>query len=265
MKIGNYCAALWLAASFAPCASPAQEPAAQHYVGMAYASAGDTLLYSEEHWITRNARGEQRVVLYRCPNGNPFARKRLHGGIDDPTPDFDFHDRRDGYREGVTGGDGERQVYVQRDRSAPRQAAPLAVPRNAVVDAGFDAYLRGRWNALGEGKGTHIAFLVPSRLDYLHLKIHPRDGQDGGRAVRKFRLSLDAWYGFAAPSIEVVYSKDDHRLLRFAGVSNIRDDRGRTQQVRIEFPADKQYPPPSSAQIERAATEPLVQRCDTSN
>ena len=262
MRTANFCAALWLAASLAPGARAAQEPAAQHYLGMAYARADGKLLYSEEHWIARDSRGERRIVLYRCPNGKPFARKRLHGGIDDPAPDFAFHDGRDGYREGVTGRDGERQVYVQRDRSAPRQVAPLPMPRNAVIDAGFDAYLRSRWEALGADKDTRIAFLVPSRLEYLHLKIHPHDGQDEGRAVRSFRLDLDAWYGFAAPSIEVTYSRDDHRLLRFEGIGNIRDSQGRTQQVRIEFPADRQYPPPSAQQIESAGTEPLVARCD---
>jgi hypothetical protein len=261
MRIKASCAALWLAACFAPGAGAAPGPAAQHYLGMAYARAGGRLLYSEEHWIVRDSRGERRVVLYRCPNGRPFARKRLHGGIDDPAPDFSFHDRRDGYREGVAGRDGERQVYVQRDRSAPRQLVSLATPRNAVIDAGFDAYLRSRWDALGLGKDTQIAFLVPSRLEYLHLKIRPGDGQDEGRAVRRFQLSLDAWYGFAAPSIEVIYSKDSRRLLRFEGIGNIRDGQGRSQQVRIEFPADRQYPPPSAQQIENAETVPLVPRC----
>lgn len=265
MKAGTLCAALWLAACLAPHARAAGEPAAQHYLGMAYARDGGRLLYSEEHWIARDSGGERRIVLYRCPNGKPFARKRMYGGIGDDAPDFTFHDRRDGYEEGMTGRGGQRQAYVRRNQSAPRQVANLATPRNAVVDAGFDAYLRGRWEALGAGRDTHIAFLVPSSLQYLNLKIQARDGLDDGQPVRRFRLDLDAWYGFAAPSIEVVYSRSDRRLLRFEGIGNIRDGQGRTQQVRIEFPAGKQYPPPSGQQIESAGAEPLVPRCNAQN
>lgn len=257
--------ALLLAAILLPAAYAAPGPAAQHYLGRAYARDSGKLLYSEEHWVVRHRGAERHIVLYRCPNGEPFARKRLDGGIDDAAPDFDFDDARSGYSEGVTGRGDERQVYVRRSPGAPRQTAQLATPRNAVIDAGFDAYLRSHWTALGSGKDADVAFLVPSRLKYLHLAIRAVDATDQDRPVRRFKLSLSAWYGFVLPSIEVTYSLTDRRLLRFKGIGNIRDGQGGTQQVRIEFAADTQYGPPSAQQVERAETEPLVSRCNVEN
>lgn len=255
--------ALLFAAQLLAAAHAAPGPAAQHYAGLAYARGNDKLLYSEEHWIVRNGGAQQHIVLYRCPDGEPFARKRLDGGIGDAAPDFEFEDGRSGYLEGVTGHGGERQVYVRRSRSAPRRSAQLPTPRNAVIDAGFDTYLRKHWKALGSGQDADVAFLVPSRLKYLHLAIRAANAMDQGRPVRRFTLRLNAWYGFALPSIEVTYSREDRRLLRFEGIGNIRDEQGDTEQVRIEFPADRQYGPPSAQQIERALTEPLVSRCDS--
>lgn len=261
MKIGHFCLALFLTTNLMQVSQAATKPVAGHYLGIAYARNSGTVLYSEEHWITRGPREESRLVLYRCPGGQPFARKRVHGPIGGAVPDFDFYDHRDGYREGVSGRGGERRVYVQHGQAGSRQSSPLPARPNAVIDAGFDAYLRSHWDALGEGRDTNIAFLVPSRLAYIDLKIHVRDKTTASPPVRQFHLSLNAWYGFVAPSINVTYSMRDRRLLRFEGVSNIRDNQGDTQQVRIEFPPNKRYPPPSRQQIERAEAEPLVSHC----
>jgi hypothetical protein len=47
-----------------------------------------------------------------------------------------------------------------------------------------------------------------------------------------------------APDIEVTYGSASKRLLRFKGLSNIRDDRGRaTLRALIEFPlTDREVP-----------------------
>lgn len=264
-RIGYFCLALFLFTILVQAAQAAQGPISEHYVGVAYAHTGGKMLYSEEHWIMRDPGSGRRVVLYRCPDGQPFARKQLYGQTDDATPDFDLYDRRDGYREGVEGQRGKRLVYVQRSQVAPRQSAHLPTPQNAVIDAGFDAYLRSHWNVLGKGEDTNIAFLVPSRLAYISLKIRVHDKIIQNAPMREFHLNLNAWYGFAAPSIDVTYSALDRRLLSFEGVSNVRDSHGDTQRVRIEFPPDKRYPPPSPQQIEHAETEPLVSRCNTGN
>ena len=52
-----------------------------------------------------------------------------------------------------------------------------------------------------------------------------------------FRLKLDGLLGLVAPSIDVSYGQASQRLLRFQGLSNLRDDAGKQQLVaRIDFP-----------------------------
>ena len=52
-----------------------QAMAIEHYEGLAYEKKSGKLLYRESHWLQEG----QRLVLYRCPDGKPFARKKVLG------------------------------------------------------------------------------------------------------------------------------------------------------------------------------------------
>ncbi len=43
--------------------------------GNAYAPASGKLMYTESHWLYDDSGNPSRLVLYRCPDGKPFARK----------------------------------------------------------------------------------------------------------------------------------------------------------------------------------------------
>ncbi|GAC1452387.1 MAG: hypothetical protein PVSMB6_04390 [Steroidobacteraceae bacterium] len=233
----------------------------QHYAGAAYDGKGQ-VVYREDHWLYQAQDGPVRLVLYRCPSGEPFARKLVKAVPDTLAPDFDLIDARDGYREGVSTRDGRREVYVQMKGGAPVQSAPLPGQADAVIDAGFDAYVRARWAVLAGGQRLRVAFLVPSRLGYVNLTLGgaSQSSVDGQPATR-LRMSVDAWFGFIAPSIDLTYRTAERRLRRFEGPSNIHDDAGAEQRVRIEFPAALQFAPPGQPEIDAAAASPLVRRC----
>lgn len=232
----------------------AASAANEHYVGYAYDSRDGAERYREEHWVVREGGRQVRLVLYRCPGGEAFARKWVRGAVDDPAPDFALYDQRDGYREGVDTRLGRRTVYVQARAGAPMRSRPLPAVADAVVDAGFDAWLRANW----QPPAAPLHFLVPSRLEWMPLTVQARAAGEGERS---FRLRLDAWYGFAAPALRVTYDSASRRLRRFEGPSNLRDGNGGTQTVRIEFPADAVRPPPAAQDLDAAAATPLVSRC----
>ena len=234
----------------------------QHYQGTAYADRDGRAVYREEHWVYENQGAAARLVLYKCPGGEPFARKWVKYDAGTFNPDFDLLDNRDGYREGVRSRDGRREAYVQEGRQAPLKTAFLPARPGGVIDAGFDAYVRDHWEELGQRQGGNIPFLVPSRLEFFDLKLGgAADSADGGESVRRLHLSMNAWYGFIAPALDLTYSASDRRLLRFQGISNIRDAAGRNQKVRIEFPATGRLAPATRQEIEAAANAPLTGQC----
>ncbi|MGH8230702.1 MAG: hypothetical protein ACRESY_02655 [Steroidobacteraceae bacterium] len=243
---------------------PAAAWAVEFYQGYAYADAGERLVYRESHWLYSRSGVAQRLVIYSCPDGAAFVRKHVDSGPGDTTPDVDLIDGRGGYREGVRSLNGQREVFAQANAQAPMRQAllPTPAPANAVIDAGFDAFVREHWQALSGAGISPVPFLVPSQLHYLNFSARMlRDEHLTDADVRWFRLSLASWYGFALPHIDVAYDRSSHLLRRYSGLSNIRDDNGRNLDVTIRFAASERRDDASPAEIERAEAMPLNGRC----
>ncbi|MBS0571013.1 MAG: hypothetical protein JSS28_10415 [Proteobacteria bacterium] len=228
--------------------------AAETWTGIAYLAGDGAPAYRETHYLT----GDARLVVYACPDGRPFARKTIAVGANPQAPDFSMLDARWGYREGVRGDDGAREVFVQRTPDQAEKSAPLDLPADGVVDAGFDAYVHRHWDALARGDALRFAFLVPSKRTFYAFDLRRVDAESSARELT-LRLALGAWYAFLTPHIDVTYDRHTRRLLRFAGLSNIRDAKLKNLDVRIEFP---QVPVTATAeQVESARRVALATSC----
>ena len=244
------------------CAGPvsAAEQTVQRQEGRAYATVDGRLLYRETHWLQGPASAQSRLVLYRCSDGRPFARKWMTPQGSPQTPDFTLDDGRDGYREGVRGTADARQVSVRASAQAPTFSRAITMPAGAVVDAGFDAAVRSHWAALQAGQSVAFQFLLPSRQRLVPLKLQRTGAVNWqGQPAEQLQMKLDAWFGFAVPAVTLVYATADQRLLQFTGTGNVRDENGRYPQVRVEFPAAPVATP--AAELSAARTQPLVKSC----
>lgn len=243
-----------------PAAAMAAATPAVHTEGEAYGQDG-TLLYRESHWVFAAPDGRTRLVLYRCPDGQPFARKWVRDHGQPASPDFALEDARRGYREGVRRReDGRREVFVQRTAHDAEHSALLDETPAPVIDAGFDAFLRAHWDLDPETR-LSVPFLLPSRLGTLDFKLRRLPDQivDGHR-VRRFRLGLDSLIGFALPHLDVAYDVRNRALWRFRGIANIRDVEGDNLKVRIDF-APPERIDDARAALQDAARHPLTGRC----
>ena len=220
--------------------------------------AGGRLLYRESHYVPRGSMSE-RWVLYCCPDGKPFARKRVLASTTATTPDFMLEDGGDGYREGVRGGGAERVVYAGAG-GGKESARTLSVPADGVIDAGFDAAVRKHWDALQRGEAVSLRFLVPSRKQFFPVRVQRVAGHDPpGASTMRLRMRIATWFGFAVPDVTLVYGLRDGRLRTFSGTGNVRDAKGRNPQVRIAF-----APQPATAtrdEFARIQRLPLDGRC----
>lgn len=237
----------------AACALALPATAMERYVGTAYARGGDAVLYREVHL----GDASRQLIVFQCPDGKAFARKRLQAGTMPTQPDFDFTDARNGYEEGVRGDGARRVAYVHRI-GGQRSEQPLTVPPDAVIDAGFDAFLRAHWDQV-VGRGASAPFLMTGKGKFFPVKV-VASGRDGPE--RRIELKLDAWYGFAAPTIGVSYTEATRHLRRYEGPGTIRDERGKPVDVRIEFlPTDRTDVPDTA--WDQALALPLDGRCPT--
>ena len=223
------------------------------------------LLYIESHFV-RNAgqQSESRVVLYRCANGTEtFARKELSYGEVRQEPEFNFLDGRTGYTEGLRRTAGGPRVFQREATRAPIREAK--VPANVVIvsDAGFDEFVRIHWADLEAGNTVRFPFLIPSRLDFLTFKVKKhREEMVEGATSSVIRLNLSGVIGWFLPYIEVSYRKSDRVLVRYKGLTNIRNAEGDNLVALIEFPQkERRALPAGGAALEVQKAVPLVARC----
>ncbi|HPG94750.1 MAG TPA: hypothetical protein PLR28_09380 [Dokdonella sp.] len=234
----------------------------EHYEGTAFDPAGRAL-YTESHWNRGSADDNTRVILFKCPDGKAFARKHVEDAGEAQAPLFELDDHRSGYREGVRkAANGKREVFVRRSRDQPEQTALIASKPGLVIDAGFDRFIVRHWDELVAGGKQRVEFLLPSRMRTYSFVLNPL-GADSidGVPVQRFRLELDAWFRFVVPSIDVAYASDTKFIREYAGVSNIRDNRGRNLRVRIDFPPASRSSNASAQDLAAAETIRLGGDC----
>jgi hypothetical protein len=258
LRLSRYVRAAGAMFSVAGAVTPAA--AADRFVGEAYASGTTQLLYRELHWRWTSAGVGRQLVLYECADGTLFARKALREVPSAEAPDFDFEDARDGYREGVETAAGRRVHVQESERAAVRQAVLPQLPE-AVIDAGFDPFLRAHWAQLLNGGRLTVPFLVPSRLGFMDFSLARTQEPVSDSGTVHLQLRLAAWYAAVLPSLRLTYDRQGTRLLEFEGPGTIRDARGRNRAVRIVFPDAEVRRDVPRSEVEQASVRPLSPRC----
>lgn len=238
------------------CASAHAE---ERYRGDTFDLADGQLLYREVHFLFEKDGAAQRVVLYECPDGRAFARKQVHSSSDPQIPDFEMIDARWNYREGVRTREQAREAYVVSGGDVPEKTQILDIPADAVIDAGFDEFVRRHWDDLAAGKRIKLSFLVPSRRAFYGFKV---SSVESDPQTMRVRLSLGSWYAFLLPHIDVVYDRATHHLQEYEGLSNVRDANLKNYNVRTRFDYTLSNEP-LAASIEQALAKPLSPDCST--
>lgn len=241
-------------------ALPGPAPAIDRYEGTATPRGGGAVLYRETHWLGDAKDLPARVVLYTCPDGTAFARKRVWDGPTALAPRFDFVDGRDGYREGVRRVDAGLEAFWRERAGDEERRGAVVAAAASVFDAGFDALVRQHWTTLAAGDAVEAEFLLPSRLGFVDVRLRGH-GDDPDPERLQLRMTLDAWYGFVAPRTDVTYRRSDRWLLRFEGIGTIRDADGRHQDVRIDFPPAGRISGVDRQEVDAALARPLAVRC----
>lgn len=247
-----------LSSTQAAAPEPGQGARLLGYSGEARSPDSGALIYVEEHLLREQAgQAVERLVLYRCADGTPFARKQVEYGTQPFAPAFDLVDARLDYREGLRR-EGEAWI-VFGGAGARAQQTPLDEVESIVADAGFEPFVRQHWAQLQAGESVPIDFLVPSRARSYGFRLSKVEALEiEGEAASRMRLALSGVFGLFAPAIDVIYRDSDQWLLRFEGMTNIRESARENVVAHIAFP---QTPLPVEEETwAQASAEPL-QNC----
>jgi hypothetical protein len=220
-------------------------------------------LYREMHFVSAPGTArEVRIVHYQCPNSDAvFARKELDYTLSREMPRFTLTDARLGYVEGLrTLANGRAQVFQVPGRQRGERNALLPARKSIVADAGFDEFLKRHWAELERGQSIKFAFLVPSRLHEVEFKISKHgDAVIEGAPASVIRLNLSGFLGWFLPYIDATYRKSDRALVRYQGLTNLRDAAGDNLTALIDFPSAERREQAIDLAALRAM--PLVRAC----
>ncbi len=245
-----------------PCCAAAMTPADGYvsYSGTASALHSSQFLYGERDLLHyQGGRLTERIQLYTCRDGSAFARK-LVSDQDPLAPNFALSDAANGMQQGIRGEAGARTVYFRASASDAEKSAPVPRIEGLVSDTGFDEFVRRNWTTLMSGSPVILHFLVPSRLQaYGFQAQHLRSTAVGSVPAELFRLRLSGFWGWLLPGIDVSYSAGDHQLLRYEGLSDLRNSAGDNFKADIEFPPQTRQS--SSEQAMRDARQAPLARC----
>ena len=257
MKHPVACAVLLLAPALA-----AAKAEVRFEQGKAWDPGRTRLMYTESHWTTsENNVLKNRTVVYRCADGTPFARKEINYTRSALAPEFSFNDVRFNYQEGLRWQNDRPELWFVRD--SRRQQKLLGNSGTLVADAGFDVFVKNQWPALSAARRQSLQFAVPSRLTSYGFNLQRINSLPFNKEpAQSFKLSIDGWLGFIAPNLEITYSRNTKRLLRFKGLSNILNNQGEKPVIAlIEFPLLDQVVP---AKEQQQAQTILLKSCQLS-
>jgi hypothetical protein len=206
------------------------------YSATAFALDGDEILYVERHVETvREGRLAEREVRYEDPRGQLIAEKLVRYGEAPLAPSFAMTDFRIGLRESAEVDSGQVVLFSgpveesDRGRSVKR-------PQDAVIDAGFDAFVRENFSEIAEGRKLEFDFAVPAVGRFFKFRLVPQ-GRVDYRDEEALAVKMKPANGLlrlVVDPIDLVYGLDG-RLLEFRGLSNVCDEEGDRYKARIVF------------------------------
>lgn len=209
------------------------------YDGTASDLRSGQFYYTEEHeeWQNGNQLSETQIT-YKDEIRNTIVIKKIDYSKSKTHPDFRQEDLRDGYLEGATTVGGVTEMVFRKNRRKSIEIKKIRIPEPVVIDGGFTNFVKLHWKDLENGETISFNFAVPSQLDYFAFKMSKaRETTFNGKRAVIYKMELDHPILRALVSpIVLTYNMSSRRLMKYEGISNINDKKGKSYQVRIVYP-----------------------------
>lgn len=214
------------------------ETRTERYVGSAVDLKTGKLIYTEEHEaVYENDVNVRSVITYRDEKNNVIGKKEISFDGASPIASFRREDFRYGTVESAAPAGAGIKLQNKTDAAAPMREEIVSIPRPLAIDAGLNNLVRNNWDGLKRGEKITFNLGVPSQLDYFEFRLlNVREEGLFGKRTMVVRFESDHWYIrlFVDP-VTVWYDMETKRAVKYEGISNIYDEKGKSYQVRVTF------------------------------
>jgi len=183
-----------------------------YVIGEAREPNSAEVLYFERHYCSLDLL--QCEIEYKDASGEAITRKTLN------------------YR----GSPNNPEVFVEAYRQESEALVAVSGADGVVVDAGFDNFVRSHWQELSSGDVVVFPFQALGFDEPFTMRAAMSESEECSARQLCLSVRLDSWLlNWLANPINLVYSTQSRRLLRFEGTSNIRAENGESMDVIIEY------------------------------
>jgi hypothetical protein len=195
--------------------------------------------YTEEyvqHYIGNNV--NETNILFKDERQKVFVRKRIDFSKNIFRPAYEQEDLRDGYYEGATINGNLTKLMYRKNATAELRTKDLNIPQPAIVDGGFNYFLKANWQQLCAGRTIKFYFAIPSQLDYYKFCVSKIEERHlNNKKIVVFKMEPDKVILRAiVPSTILTYDIATKRLIQYEGLSTINDKNGKSCHVKIFYP-----------------------------
>ncbi len=211
------------------------------YWGIAKDKKGH-IVYKEYHLVELSQDGQvlKAQTQYKDDKDNLIALLSSDFSRSLTAPVYDFKDLRIEELHGVRY-EGEEIVLYKKSKNKNEEIKKLGKEKDenilVVGCQGLHYYLQDNLNQVRNKKNIPLKFLIPGDLDSYHFKMETKEDQAGllNMEIKVSTLFLRLF----APKLIVQYNPETKKLVKYEGLSNIKDARGRLQNVTIEYIYEK--------------------------
>ncbi len=215
------------------------------FYGFAYDLKSSRYLYTEVH--------EQRlegnhwlggIIRYVAPDGSPIGDKVLDFSKDPYIPVYDLKLPLEHYEEAITSISPDH-IDLMKSRDGTRKTDSEKRVAGMAADSGFSSLLLDHFGDLESGQTLRFTFAVAGQLSAYQFRARKvADLQYDGQPALQLVVEPDSLLRMFVDPLTITYSKENHHLLEYRGVSNVHDPAsGSAYNVRIVYPTT---PPPDA-------------------
>jgi hypothetical protein len=197
------------------------------------------LVYIEKHDVTFDDQNKvlEAQTTYVDPQGKSVAvlnsdfRKSLS------LPEHTFEDLRTKNKYGIRR-DQNKIILFNQDYGQPEEAKELLdnndKTRVQVGCQGFNYFLKDKIEELSQIKSLPVLFMIPGDLSTYKFTLNYIK-KNADQAI-EFKVKIESlWLRMFAPELEFHYDTQKQRIFWYKGISNIKNDKGQTMNVVIDY------------------------------
>lgn len=197
------------------------------------------VVYTEKHEVTRDKNNSvlKAKTTYLSPDGKVLATLESDFTQSLSLPDHTFFDERTKGKYGIRR-DGNDIVLFNQDDGKNEQTATLKSEQDKdriqVGCQGFNYFLKGRIDELQKIRSQPVLFMVPGDLSTYRFRLD--FVQQNSDNTVDFKVKIENWFLRAfAPELEFRYDPKKERIIWYKGLSNIKNNAGKTMNVVIDY------------------------------